>query len=235
MHTFLLIPLCFALSIPVGRVSSENSAIGAWEIEKGNDRQVLLVRDNYFSITHFSIADKKFHHSFGGTINIIDGKATLVVEFDTRDRDAIGKKHESSFVVSDNELQFNLGNYGGKWKQVDNGQAPLAGNWRISGRMVDGNMNDIPKRDRKTLKLLTGTRFQWMAINPATKEFFGTGGGTYRFENGKYIETIEFFSRDSTRVGASLQFDGKVEGDTWYHSGKSSRGDDLNEIWSREQ
>jgi hypothetical protein len=101
--------------------------------------------------------------------------------------------------------------------------------------MVDGNMNDIPKRDRKTLKLLTGTRFQWMAINPATKEFFGTGGGTYRFENGKYIETIEFFSRDSTRVGASLQFDGKVEGDTWYHSGKSSRGDDLNEIWSREQ
>src|SRR5690606_11125413 len=93
MHTFLLIPLCFALSIPVGRVSSENSAMGAWEIEKGNDRQVLLVRDNYFSITHFSIADKKFHHSFGGTINIVGGKATLVVEFDTRDRDAIGKKH----------------------------------------------------------------------------------------------------------------------------------------------
>lgn len=235
MHTFFYLPLFLALSIPAGKGALDNTIMGAWEISKGNERQVLLVRDHYFSITHFSIAEKKFHRSLGGTFHFKDGKALLLVEFDTRDREAIGKKHEKSFVVNDQSLQFELGEYGGQWKQVDNGQAPLAGNWRISGRMVDGKMNDIPKRDRKTLKLLTGTRFQWMAINPVTQEFFGTGGGTYRFENGKYIETIEFFSRDSTRVGASLQFDGKVEGDTWYHSGKSSRGDDLNEVWSREQ
>ena len=43
-----------------------------------------------------------------------------------------------------------------------------------------------PPRARKTLKVLTGTKFQWAAINAETKEFFGTGGGSYTFVNGKY-------------------------------------------------
>src|SRR5690606_20826709 len=109
-------------------------------------------------------------------------------------KDFIGTKHQLEFKQEGSSLQFKIGNYGGIWKQTDNGQAPVAGNWRISGRMEGGNMNAIPKRDRKTLKLLTGNRFQWMAINPVTKEFFGTGGGTYTFKDGKYTETIEFFS-----------------------------------------
>lgn len=96
-------------------------------------------------------------------------------------------------------------------------------------------MNQMKRSDRKTLKLLSGTRFQWMAINPATKEFFGTGGGTYTFTNGKYTEHIEFFSRDSTRVGASLTFDGNVKDEVWNHSGKSSKGDPLNELWTKEK
>ena len=69
----------------------------------------------------------------------------------------------------------------------------------------------MQRGDRKTLKLLTGTRFQPMAINAATKKKIGTGGGTYTFADGKYTEQIEFFSRDSTRVGATLNFDGSVK------------------------
>lgn len=227
--------MSFVLYLMMSLFQADTQPTGAWEISNGNDRQVLMVQDNYFSISHFNVAGKKFYHSFGGTIVVNNGKASVAIEFDTENRDNIGTKHELPFVVDNNNLDFKIGNYGGNWKKVDDGVAPLAGNWRISGRMEGGNMNSIPRRDRKTLKLLTGSRFQWMAINPATKEFFGTGGGTYTFENGKYTETIEFFSRDSTRVGASLQFDGKVEGGDWHHSGKSSRGDDLHEIWSREK
>lgn len=227
--------MSFVLYLMMSLFQADTQPTGAWEISNGNDRQVLMVQDNYFSISHFNVAGKKFYHSFGGTIVVNNSKASVAIEFDTENRDNIGTKHELPFVVDNNNLDFKIGNYGGNWKKVDDGVAPLAGNWRISGRMEGGNMNSIPRRDRKTLKLLTGSRFQWMAINPATKEFFGTGGGTYTFENGKYTETIEFFSRDSTRVGASLQFDGKVEGGDWHHSGNSSRGDDLHEIWSREK
>ena len=86
---------------------------------------------------------------------------------------------------------------------------------------------------RKTLKILSDTRFQWAAIDPGAKEFFGTGGGTYQFANGKYSEHIEFFSKDSDRVGSSLTFDGRLENGEWHHSGFSSKGDKIYEIWSR--
>jgi DMSO/TMAO reductase YedYZ molybdopterin-dependent catalytic subunit len=74
-----------------------------------------------------------------------------------------------------------------------------------------------------------------MAINAETKEFFGTGGGTYTYVNGKYTEKIEFFSRDSSRVGAVLSFDGMVNGKVWTHKGLNSRGEPLHEEWTREQ
>ncbi len=89
------------------------------------------------------------------------------------------------------------------------------------------------KHEPLTVKTLTDTRFQWAAINPETKEFFGTGGGTYTFKNGKYTGNIEFFSRDSSRVGASLFFDGKLNNGQWHHSGLSSKGDSIYEVWSR--
>jgi len=74
-----------------------------------------------------------------------------------------------------------------------------------------------------------------MAINTETKEFFGTGGGTYTFKDGKYTENIEFFSRDSSRVGASLSFDGSVNNNVWTHTGFSSRGEPIHEEWTKEK
>jgi len=74
-----------------------------------------------------------------------------------------------------------------------------------------------------------------MAINTETKEFFGTGGGSYTFKDGKYTEQIEFFSRDSSRVGASLSFDGSINGNVWTHKGFNSRGEPLHEEWTREK
>jgi len=76
--------------------------------------------------------------------------------------------------------------------------------------------------------------FQWIAINPAEKGFYGTGGGHYAFQNGKYSEHILFFSRDNTRVGALLTFDGEIKDSDWHHSGRSSKGDPIYEIWSRD-
>ena len=121
-----------------------------------------------------------------------------------------------------------------RWKRLDAGKAPLAGVWQISSRLQEGELVPVHRTGtRKTLKLLTGTRFQWMAIDPGSKEFMGTGGGTYRFAEGKYIEQIEFFSRDSSRVGASLTFDGELKDGEWHHSGLSSRGVKLYEVWTR--
>jgi hypothetical protein len=83
------------------------------------------------------------------------------------------------------------------------------------------------------MKILTGDRIQWIAYNTETKKFFGTGGGNYTAENGKYTENIGFFSRDNSRVGMSLQFDFEVKDGDWHHSGNNSRGEPMYEVWSR--
>lgn len=85
------------------------------------------------------------------------------------------------------------------------------------------------------MKILSGTRFQWIAYNTDTKQFSGTGGGTYTTIDGVYTENIEFFSRDDSKAGVSLKFDyGLIDG-KWNHTGFSSKGEPLNEIWSVRQ
>ena len=121
--------------------------------------------------------------------------------------------------------------------RIDDGTpGELQGAWLMSGRVRDGKeqMRDTSGA-RKTMKLLSGTRFQWIAYNIETKEFSGTGGGTYTTVNGKYTENIEFFSRDDSRVGASLEFDFSLVDGTWNHRGFSSKGDAMHEIWSVRQ
>lgn len=205
---------------------------GAWEkVTTGNTREVVIFQDGYFMQTVFT--EKEFISTRGGTYSYDNNDFKAFIEFDTKNSDAIGKEEKANLAVDvDGNATWN----GEKWKRIDNGVGELAGNWRITGRMQNGEMQETGNRGpRKTLKILSGTRFQWAAINPETKQFSGTGGGTYTFENGKYTENIEFFSRDNSRVGASLTFDGEVSGDKWKHSGNSSTGNPIAEIWTRER
>ena len=119
------------------------------------------------------------------------------------------------------------------WELVDNASDALSGNWKIIGREQDAKIVPMKPGARKTIKILSGTRFQWIAINSETGDFFGTGGGNYSFSNGTHTENIEFFSRDSSRVGASLSFNAEIKNGDWHHSGLSSKGDRIYEIWSR--
>lgn len=212
-----------------------SSLSGAWQLKTGDREEVIIFQDGYFSHTSFDKKNKQFISTYGGVYGATGERLKLNIEFDTRSTDNVGKDLTAKYMVSGDQLVVDFSNMSQSFQRVDNGTDHLAGVWRITGRMVDGKLNQMQRGDRKTLKLLSGTRFQWMAINPATKEFFGTGGGTYTFKDGQYEEVIEFFSRDSSRVGASLQFNGSVKDGVWNHSGKSSKGDPLNEVWTKEK
>jgi len=84
---------------------------------------------------------------------------------------------------------------GQDFSKIDDGKpGKLEGTWLFSNRMRNGKLGDPRSADnpRKTMKILSGTRFQWIAYNVETKEFMGTGGGTYTTTNGKYTENIDF-------------------------------------------
>lgn len=206
---------------------------GAWERNNGDTTFSMILVDDYMSIAMYNLPGKKFYGTMGGTVTGTKGEISGVLEFNSMDKSLVGKPYQMPMSRQGRNLLTGRSKKD-TWTMIDAGDKNLAGNWRITQREQNGSLTPIHTTGaRKTIKILSATRFQWAAINTETGEFSGTGGGRYSFENGKYTEFIDFFSRDSSRVGMSLGFNAKLDQKDWYHSGKSSKGDPINEVWSR--
>ncbi|NEM98451.1 membrane or secreted protein [Pontibacter sp. BT327] len=237
-------PETIAKQVKAEQQTQANSLEGAWRLTSKTKNAaetittVKIVQDGFFTVAVFDERNKKFVGTYGGTYTIANGQLTEKYEFNTFDSTQVGKSKTGKSTLKSNTWQTTgLGqqNRTENWEKVNETKAgsPLAGTWRITGREQNGQMNTMRPGPRKTLKVLSGTRFQWIAFNSETGEFSGTGGGTYTAKDGKYTENIEFFSRDSSRVGMQLSFNFEVRNGKWHHSGQSSTGKPVNEIWER--
>ncbi len=216
------------------------SLLGAWEAEMTFDgqklRNVVIIAEGYQVATFYDAETGAFLSTNGGTWQLDGTNLTETVEFDTETPERVGTTSNFEIILSENELRIkDAGDM--VWKRIDDGTpGALAGAWLFAGRKRDGEIQrratNLP---RKTMKILSGTRFQWIAYNTETKEFKGTGGGRYTTENGQYTEHIEFFSKDDSRVGAQLGFDYELKGNEWHHSGLNSKGQPMYEIWQRRE
>ena len=213
--------------------SYSQSINGAWKRDIDTAVQYITIIDDYFSTATFNLADKKFINTRGGTAVMTNNKMSGVIEFNTANKLEVKSSYSYDLKVKGKKMNLPIDGIAKEWERVDEGKDALSGNWKITGREQDGKMVAMRPGARKTIKILSGTRFQWAAINSETGEFFGTGGGNYTFKDGKYTENIEFFSRDASRVGASLSFDAALKEGKWHHSGLSSKGDKIYEIWER--
>lgn len=233
-----LVLLCLITAFAVAQPSLQ----GSWKLSKDNgmtvsnrDMTVIFAEDYFMFGNHHQ--DGRFISAGGGMYEVKGDKVQLTFDFFT-DESAIVRV-PLTFDLDLKKNTFALdGNVQGQmirqsWERVDADPDALNGAWRFATRVdEDGNMGERRELGpRQTIKILGGGRFQWAAFNYETKEFMGTGGGSYTAENGKYTENIEFFSRDDSRVGASLSFEFKREGDDWFHKGKSSKGDPMHEVW----
>lgn len=229
---FSLFTLLFALFV---QGAAAQSLKGAWQLKgtPGTVKAVLIISDSYFMQTTYDEGAKTFVSALGGTYEAGNGEIEVKLEFHSENKDAVGQTSTIPYAFDKNELGITVDGDTQLWERLDDGSGQLSAAWRISAREQDGKMNPMNPGPRKTIKILSGTRFQWAAINTETGEFSGTGGGTYTLDNGKYTEKIIFFSRDSTRVGASLTFNAKITGNDWMHSGLSSKGDKIAEVWSK--
>jgi hypothetical protein len=212
-------------------VYAQSGITGAWQRMEGETKVVSIITDDFFSVAYFK--PQLFVGTFGGSWKKLGGNQVSVsIEFDSRDVTNVGSGGEIDLTVSGDKMIAD----GNTWTRIDNGTpGALFDAWLMTGRKQGGS-GELQTRQigpRKTLKILSGTRFQWIAYNTETKEFSGTGGGTYTTVDGQYTENIDFFSRDNSRVGASLPFDFQLVEGAWHHSGKSSRGDAMYEVWSR--
>lgn len=214
------------------KAQSAKQIEGAWQFNEGEKLHHLFFEDGFYF--HTVQQGNLFIRTDGGNYDIKENTIIASIKFNSTDSAEVGTKINIPFSAGATQLSVTVPEGQINFIRIDNGKAPLAGVWRITGRMQDDKLTPIHQTgSRQTYKMLTGTKFQWVAIDPEKKQFLGTGGGSYTFKAGKYTEKIEFFSRDNTRVGASLSFDGKLENGHWHHSGLSSKGAKIYEIWSR--
>lgn len=234
--------LAILISCPITAYAQNFS--GAWKLVTQNGKPVAEECIKIYSESYFMVGVHSTEGAFvkagGGTYSATGKAYTEVLDFNTVDSAQVRKPNTYSFSIKDDELTLEV-NMDGEvlkeiWKKVDGTTTALNGAWRFGARVNDEGVagqrrgGDSP---RQTIKILSGKYFQWAAFNYETKQFSGTGGGTYAIENNQYTETIRFFSRDNSRAGMSLTFELKLDGTDWYHKGKGTTGNPVSEVWEK--
>ncbi len=209
---------------------------GAWQQVNGDEQTTLIITDHIFSSATYNLREKKFISSYGGIYSGTQNKLSVAIEWNNVDSTAVGST--KSWGIQINNDQLTIEGSTGSWKRLDDGTpGALAGDWIITGSYTNDQVSKrrSPFYPRRTMKVLSGKYFQWIAYNVVTKQFFDTGGGTYTTENGKYTETIHFFTKTAASVGKVLAFDYSFVNGDWRHKGLKSTGGVMDECWSRRE
>ena len=215
---------------------------GAWKLVSQNGKPVMeheyikIYQDDYFAFGVKNVVENSFVGAGGGPYIFKGGNYSETLDFFTLNPEYVGSATSFKADLSGKKLTLTANTKQGLleevWEKISDSKDDLTGNWVITGRKRDDQISRSTPGARRTVKILSGGRFQWIAFNSETREFSGTGGGTYTAKDGKYVENITFFSRDNSRVGATLGFDFKVLEGEWHHSGLSSQGQPIYEIWT---
>ena len=207
----------------IGILVSLNSIYSQEEVysfisKENNSINRVISDDNYVVLTSYTAESSKFLKTIGGYYKKEGNKFIIDLEFNSN------YKNDS---ISNYELLMN-----DSWNKISLKKNDLNGKWLMAGRVRNGKeQRRSLDRSRKTMKFLINGYFQWIAFNTETFQFSGSGGGTYETKNGNYMETIEYFSRDDSRVGLNLKFNYDIINKEWNHMGLSSKGDPIHEIW----
>jgi len=207
---------------------------GVYISDTDNMRRELKIDDRYMVYSEYRQSPPKFIRTLGGfsRVEAKGGRLVVLLEFNsTYEKDSlrmlsIPMEIDGKNLVLDWTSKMTF-------EPLEKKEQDLDGAWLFATRGPDeGQERRGEENPRKTLKFLQDDRFQWIAYNTDTFEFFGTGGGSFSSEDGKYTEIIDFFSRDDSRVGATLDFDYEIKDGDWHHTGQNSKGEPLYEIWA---
>ena len=225
--------ITFMCLFMISRITFAQINSGVYISDLDNVRHELKMTNNYMIHTIYEKDPARFIKTEGGFYDIKGSELKVSLEFNSNyEADSIttleipfALENDQLILGTTPRLVFN---------HVESIEQDLDGQWLFATRGPDeGQERRGDENPRKTLKYLQDNRFQWIAYNTETFKFHGTGGGSFSSENGTYIELIEFFSRDNSRVGASLEFQYELKKDDWHHTGNNSKGEPMYEIWAR--
>ena len=210
--------------------------VGAWGWSSPENKTVMITTDKIFSVATYNVPGKRFTSSYGGTWRAENNRMIKKIEWNSADSTQVGSELSEEVQLTGGKLQVP-----GKkesWSRLDDGTpGALMGAWIITGNYRNDSAikRSSPFIPRRTMKVLSGKYFHWIAYNVGTRSFVNAGGGTYTTANGKYTETVEFFTKTAESVGKSLSFDYSFVNGDWRHRGEKSTGGALDECWSKRE
>ena len=226
----------FVLSSSKPVIIDTKDIVGAWGYGTPENRTVMINTDKVFSVATYDVPGKKFISSYGGTWRIEGNKLIKKIEWNSKDSNQVGKEVAEDVQLAGEKLVTKQANE--SWTRLDDGKpGQFMGAWIITGNFRNDSVSkrSSPFYPRRTMKVLSGKYFHWIAYNVATKSFMNAGGGTYTTANGKYTENIEFFTKTAESVGKSLAFDYSFVNGDWRHKGEKSTGGAMDECWSKRE
>ena len=225
--------ILFSILLTISLSAFAQISSGIYISDVDHVRHELKVSATYLIHSVYEKSPAKFIKTLGGFYTTADNMLQIKMEFNSNFQ-------KDSLRILDIPMQIEDGNLvlGRESKIIfelqESNSQDLEGQWLFATRGPDkGQERRGDANARKTLKFLMNGRFQWIAYQTETFKFSGTGGGSYSAQDGAYIENIEYFSRDDSRVGASLKFNYEIKGDDWHHTGKNSKGEPMYEIWGK--
>lgn len=223
----------FAVIAMIGLNLSAQISPGIYISDLENVRHELKMTDDYMIHTIYEKDPARFIKTTGGFYKIDGSELNVKLEFNSNhEADGVSSLN-IPFAIKDDQLVLGT-NPKLVFNHFESMEQDLDGQWLFATRGPEtGQERRGESNTRKTLKYLQDNRFQWIAYDTEGMQFKGTGGGSYSAENGVYIEKIEFFSRDDSRVGAELNFDYELKDGDWHHTGKNSKGEPMYEIWAK--
>lgn len=211
----LLLLFCnaFLLFLPVSLFAQ------VFHFSDGEQNHRIFMDDSYLIETVYQQKDGAFAFTRGGFYQKSEKGIEVTFEFNSN----YAQDSLKSLSYADQD-----------WCKVSKTDQALDGKWLMAGRVKPkGEQRRDLNRSRKTMKLLLDGYFQWTAFDTASMRFMGSGGGTYTAQDGNYVETLEYFSRDNSKVGKVLPFEFSLKENDWYHKGLNSKGQPMHEIWHK--
>lgn len=102
---------------------------------------------------------------------------------------------------------------------VNSTEPSIQGTWKMISSQYGKGPVEMPTENQVTLKTFTRTRWSSTSFDKQTNKISSNCGGTYKFQDNQYKETVEYYSWGDEAIGKTFIFTLEIENGKLHQKG----------------